>query len=258
MTSNTIRHIGLAFIAVLLLLFPTSFVRHLARLGGHRIAPGARIGFSLVLSRRIYLDSQTRIGHLNIIRNDRLLLRKGAYIGHLNTIHGPVGILLAKRAAIGNRNVVSRAARGVTYGAAVFRLGELSKITASHSIDCTVSVTFGEFSTLAGKGSQIWTHGYVHAMEGAERYRVDGRVCLGRNVYVGSRAIITGGVNISDGIMVGVGTVVSKSISKPGMYVSSAIRYLPKPGDPRARADMEPVTAPGLVETVYRKRDPCA
>lgn len=240
---------------VLCLVLPSFALRFVLRPLGHRINRGARIGFAYVGSDRIYMSAGSKIGHLNVVKVRRVVLRRNAYVGQMNYCSGPFSLLLRERAALGNRNVVTRARLGVSYRPAQLALGELSKITAGHKIDCTNSVLFGPFCTLAGTGSQIWTHGYVHTDSPPERYRVDGRVQLDRNVNIGSRSIITGGVSISDGIMVGAGTTVSKSLSEPGMYVSAALLRQPCPIDPVKRPEMERVTDPALMKTVYRKSD---
>lgn len=240
---------------MLCFVLPSCSLPYVLRPLGHRISPSARIGFAFVGSDRIYMAAGSRIGNLSVVNVRRLVLHRNAQIGRMNYCGGPFSLLLSERAALGNRNIVTRARHGISYGAAQLVLGELSKITAGHKVDCTNSVMIGPFCTIAGTGSQIWTHGYVHTDEPPERYRVDGRVQLGRNVNIGSRSIITGGVNIADDIMVGVGTTISKSLMEPGMYVSAAVRRVPRPVAPDQRPEMERVADPALTEPVYRKRN---
>ncbi|MFG6519367.1 acyltransferase [Sulfitobacter sp. 1A13496] len=201
------------------------------------------------------MAENTRVGHFNLIQVKRLLLKSEARLGHMNFCRGPVSLRLGRGADLGNRNTVSRAPRGVTFGSAQLWLGQGAKITAGHTLDCTQSIQLGNYATLAGKNSQIWTHGYVHEDEAPKRYRVDGRVIIGNNVYLGSSVIVTGGVLICNGVSVGVGSCVTKHLTEPGFYVSGELRMLPKPVDPESRSDMERVTAPELIETVYRKHD---
>lgn len=237
-------------------LLPGILARMALRALGHAIGPGARIGFSLLLVDRLVLQGGARIGHFNFLRLRRLVMRRGSYFGRANLVHGPLSIALSARAAIGNRNKIVRGPIGfVTNGPALLRLGELSKITADHRVDCTSSFWVGDFSTIAGTGTQIWTHGYLHDEQGPGRYRVDGRVVIGNNVYVGSACILTTGVHIADGIIVGTGTTVARSLTEPGMYVSAGLRHLDRPADPDSRSDLEPVDAPLLCERVYVKRD---
>ena len=237
-------------------LLPGSMARVALCVLGHEVGPGARIGFSLLLVDRLVLQEGARIGHFNFLRLRRLVMRQGSYFGRANFVHGPLSIAMATRAAIGNRNKIVRAPIGlVTRGPALLRLGELSKITADHRVDCTSSLWVGDFSTIAGTGTQIWTHGYVHDEQGPGRYRVDGRVVIGSNVYVGSSCILTTGVHIADGIIVGAGTTVARSLTEPGMYVSVGLRRLERPVDPDTRPDLQHVDDPQLCERVYVKRD---
>jgi acetyltransferase-like isoleucine patch superfamily enzyme len=240
-------------VALALALLPTRLVRPFANAAGHRIESGVRIGFSLLLSRHLCLRAGARIGHLNLIATERLVMKSGACLGHMNLCKGPFSIRLAELAAIGNRNHVSRARRGIVHGPAHLVLGRLSKITADHHVDLTDFVRFGHYVTLAGSGSQIWTHGYVHNATGPGRYRVDGAVVLSDNVNIGSRSIVTPGVTVAEGITVGAGVTVARSLTEPGFYVMQALRRLPVPVDPARRADLLLVEGGQLVETVFRK-----
>ncbi len=106
---------------------------------------------------------------------------------------------------------------------------------------------------MAGTDSQVWTHGYVHDREGAGRYRIDGEVKIGANVYIGSRCIVTAGVRIADGAMVGAGTTVARDLPNASLYVAGLLRELPRPPAPEQRSDLELQRQAGLTETVYRK-----
>lgn len=241
--------------AVMCFVFPARVLSYLMRPLGHSISRHAKVGFSLLFVDRLVLEGSSRIGHFNVIAIRRVVLRQNARIEGLNVIRGPLSLVLHREASIGNRNVVARARKGVTYGPAVLRLGERSKITAGHKIDCAASVRFGAFSILAGAGSQLWTHGYVHDEAGPGRYRVDGEIRVGDNVYIGSRAIVTGGVTISNTIQVGAGVTVARSLSEPGMYVSAPVRRLQRPDAPSTRNDMIKVEFPGQLEAIFRKRN---
>jgi acetyltransferase-like isoleucine patch superfamily enzyme len=236
-------------------LLPRPFGPAALNLLGHSVGGRARIGFSLVLADRLVLQDGARIGHLNLLMMRRLVMRSGARMGRRNVVHGPVSIAMGEHALIGNRNKVLRAPQGsVCPGPALFRLGELAGITGDHRVDCTRSVRMDDFSTVAGAGTQIWTHGYVHDQEGPGRYRIDGRVRIGRNVYVGSACVVTAGVSIADGAVVGAGATVARSLSEPGLYVSAGLRRLERPPSPDQRTDLTVVEDEALSERVYVKR----
>ena len=212
--------------AACMLLPPLPGKNLLMRCFGWRIAKGCRLGMSWIEVKRVNLALGARIGYGNIVRVDALHLDSSAYIGHLNQLNGPFIVALKQQAGVGNSNRITRARLGATWGRSMLRLGTWSKITSGHVIDCTRSVRFGDYSTLAGKGSQVWTHGYLHAPAGIDRFRIDGRVHIGSNVYVGSASVINAGVRIGDAITIGSMSCVSSSLATPGLYVGQQLRML--------------------------------
>ncbi len=213
--------------AVICLLLPSRLKPPLLRLLGHRVAGSARIAPSLILVNRLALGAKTRIGPGNFIKARRLLLRERAYIGYGNVILGPFCLGFDPIGALGNRNVVLRTRIPGLSPGAVLWLGEGSKITASHHVDLTRSIRFGAWSTLAGKGSQMWTHGYVHLSEGAARSRVDGRIWIGDNVYIGAASVINPGITIASRVSIGGLSSVASDLLEPGLWVSQKLRHIP-------------------------------
>lgn len=241
--------------AIAIFFLPSFLCRLILRLLGHRIGSQVRIGYSLVLVDRLVLQGTTHIGHFNLLRLRRLVMRQGAYMGRCNVINGPISVSLAERAAIGNNNKIVRGPRNlVTSGPACLRMGELAKITSRHRLDCTTSVSMGAFSTMAGTSSELWTHGYVHDQTGPGRYRIDGQVRIGHNVYIGSASVITAGVTIADGVIIGAGTTVARSLLESGLYVSAGLRKLERPQSPDERPDLTLAKDELLCERVYIKR----
>jgi acetyltransferase-like isoleucine patch superfamily enzyme len=238
----------------LLFWFPTWSVFWLLRLMGHKISHKSRVGFSLLwIDGKLILDAGTSIGHFNVINVDNLSIHKGGYIGGKNSIKGPIEIILQETAAIGNRNNIYRAPLGITYGVSVLELGILSKITGNHRVDCTRSVRFGNYSTLAGHDSQLWTHAYYHDNTGPGRFRLDGEIWIGNNVYIGSRSIINGGIRIEDAITVGSNSCVSKSLLIAGSYVSQPLRFIPQNDQANLRPKFNKVVGHNLCEEVYER-----
>ena len=228
------------YFLALVLLLPSPIAVFCLKLLGFKIGRKVKIGFSLIIVNSITMSDNSSIGHGCICKCDSISMKENSYIGRLNILFGPFTILLSKYAAIGNSNKITRGPRSsATSHRSFLKLGELSKITANHRIDVTRSILFGRFAILAGTNSQIWTHGYVHAEKGPGRYRIDGPVVIGNNVYIGSRSLITSGVKISSSIQIGAGAVVSKSISEKGVYVSQGLRVLPLPPEPDQRLDLK-------------------
>lgn len=238
--------------ALLLAVLPTSIARMLVPSLRRTIAPSARVGFSLVrVSGAMSLAEGARIGHLNVIHVNELTLGPRSRIGHLNRIGGPFRVRLDVHAEIGNTNIVNRGRAGQTT-VSTLALGEWAKITADHRVNMASDVIIGQFSTIAGAGSQIWTHGYVHETEGLGRYRIDGPVVIGDNVYIGSMCFLSMGITIARGVIVGGGTSVARDLTEPGLYVSAGLRQLPRPPEPGTRADLE-VLEDGSGEIAFRK-----
>lgn len=222
--------------AVLILFLPGPLARYVGNRMGYRIAPTARIGLS-------WIDV------------DALEMADGAIIGHGNQIRGPFSIMMDSNAKLGHFNTVSRARLGISVGAATLTMGIWSAVTARHRLDLCQSIHIGHYSTVAGTGSQLWTHGYVHEREGLGRYRIDGAIEIGDNVYVGTMCFISMGVRIASGAIIGGGSAIAKDIAEPGLYVSSPLRMLPRPAEPDTRDDLEPLDKALSCDRVYRKRN---
>jgi acetyltransferase-like isoleucine patch superfamily enzyme len=239
-------------VALLCFFLPSYILRILLKIIGVKIGSNVKIGFSIIMLDKFEIHNKCKIGHFNFINIKTLMMAESSYIGHLNILRGPFSIVLKKRAAIGKNCLIRRSSNGVSYGQSQLILGELTKLTSNHFLDVTRSVTFGDFCTLAGIRSQLWTHGYVHATSGPDRFRVDGEIKIGNNVYIGSGVIINPGVGIADAINIGGNSTVSKSLTKPGMYVSQPLRYLDKDYD-SIKASLTKVTEKGLIEHVFEK-----
>jgi acetyltransferase-like isoleucine patch superfamily enzyme len=222
------------------------------RLLRHRLGPNCRIGWNVLLVDRLSLEDGVRIGSFNFIQCRRLVVRTGGYIESFNFVRGPLSILLGPEAGIGRRNQISRAGHARSVGPASLMLGQLSKITSGHKLDCTRSIRLGEYSTVAGLGSQLWTHGYYHFPTGPGRIRVDGKIVLGNNVYVGSACVVSLGVQIADGIMVGSHSSVSKSLTERGLYVSQPLRRVDLDLEATMRR-LRPIGPKGLPDRVFER-----
>lgn len=221
---------------------------------GHRVHRTARIGPCLVWGTKLALGEGSLIRPLNVIRCRRLVLRAGARVLVGNVIRGPLSVRLGPRSLLGNFNWIGRASAPVTIGPARLFLGELSGLTSRHSIDCTASITIGNFTTFGGRASQLWTHGYVHHLQGAGRYRLDGKITIGNNVYVGSGSCLTAGIRIADGVSVAPLSSVTRSLLEPGLYFGQKLTHVARFPDDRHRGLSQ--VAPGsLEETVYWKPD---
>jgi acetyltransferase-like isoleucine patch superfamily enzyme len=167
---------------------------------GYKIDRSTRIGLSIILADAAVLEAKAVIGHFNYIgRLDRLVLREEALINRYNWITGA------------SRLVESPYFKGKQSRKSDFIVGKGAAIENWHLIDCTDSVEIGEFTVLAGFKSKIITHG-------ADIVRSK-LVCS--PVVIGSYSMLAAGVTIMKGVtiapccIVGVDSVVTKSIREP-------------------------------------------
>lgn len=204
----------------------------LLRLLGHRVENGAVIGCSLVWVDRLLMERGARIGTGNLLNAPRVILRAGAYFQNFNMVSTCAAIVMAKMGAIGNRNQI-KGVPSIGRRRALLSIGIWSKITAGHVVEVSESIIIGNFSTIAGMGTQIWTHGYVHMSEGVARAAVRGAVRIGDNVYIGSMSCLSPGIVIANAVAVGAHSSVSSSLLQPGVYVSQKLRYIEKTPEQR-------------------------
>jgi acetyltransferase-like isoleucine patch superfamily enzyme len=211
---------------------------------GHRVHSTARIRASLLWVPVIRMGPGVRIGWLNLVTVRRLVMHREAYFGSLNAVIGQAGVSLAEKAAIGNRNIISAGKPLSRF--VMLKLGKRSKITASHRVNLGESVFIGADSVIAGAGTQLWTHGFVHLTGGVDRAEVRGRITVGNNVYIGSHSCLGPGIMIGDDISVGSHSSVATSLLEPGVYVSQPLRYIPC--DPEERISRLPeLDRPGRI-----------
>ena len=202
------------------------------------------------------MKKNSKIGHFNLINTKSIQIGEGGYIGNFNSLKGPFEIVLAEKAAIGDGNKCYRAPLGVSYGGSILKLGTLSKITANHRVDCTRSILIGDYTTIAGNDSQLWTHAYYHDKTGPGRFRLDGVIEIGNNTYIGSKCVLNCGITIANNVVVGSNSCISKSLLNPGTYVSQPLRYIEQPLGEDFRVKFVKVEGFKICEEVYeRKKD---
>lgn len=183
---------------------------------GYQLHPTCRIGFSLVLPRKLIMEEGSQIGHLNVCKGLSLLhLQRHAIIGKLNWITGfPTGpsphfshqperrpeLVLGEHAAISNR----------------------------HMIDCTARVVIGRFSTVAGFYSQILTHS-IDLEKGRQSSEP---VEIGEYSFVGTNCVLLGGSTLPSRSVLAAKSLLNKKHSEPqtlyGGVPAKPIKVLPE------------------------------
>lgn len=180
----------------------------------------SRVGaFTVLQARHVSLKSAV-IGPLNLIRIDCLNMSKGSLIGKLNMFSKLKLLELAEDAYILHRNFI-----GGTYGTSVecgreeLLVGRKSQISLSCFFDLSDRITLGQNVVVGGSGTQFWTHGFDH-----RRTRTVAPITIGNNVFIGAASTVVQDVHVCEDVTIGAGTVVHRSITAPGLYVSNSLR----------------------------------
>jgi acetyltransferase-like isoleucine patch superfamily enzyme len=160
----------------------------LRRALGWQIGYGVRIGFSLILADRVWLGSNTVIGHFNTFRKLRLLeIGSDTQIGNFNDfMAGPH-----------------------TGWPASLRIGDHAHLTSHHYLDCSGGIHIGAWSLIGGRDAQFWTHFY-HA--GTIHRR---RLSIGERCYICARATLVY-CHLPDDCIVAAGAVVNGDFRDAG------------------------------------------
>jgi acetyltransferase-like isoleucine patch superfamily enzyme len=182
----------------------------LSKIFGWQIHPRAKIGFSLILIEKVVLSEEARIGHFNTIRSfDALIMGEYSKIGNNNYMTG-----------IGSRSKKHFTTEPMRI--AELRLGTHSSITGRHFIDCCNLVEIGDFSIVAGAGSQILTH----AIDIRENRQRSAPVRIGKYCFVGTGSVILRGAQLPDYSVLSANSTLSKAYDAT-YYIYSGVPAQP-------------------------------
>jgi acetyltransferase-like isoleucine patch superfamily enzyme len=156
---------------------------------GWNVARDAYVGLSYIGADAVTLGPGSRIGHFNIVRNVQILdVGARAYIKDFNHIFGctPEGM----------------------YGERAFRVGDDAHIMSRHFFEVGGAITLGDRVTVAGRGTQIYSHTLV-TPQGFHEWKV-GDVVIGdgAKVFAGAILILC---HVPQDAIVAAGAVLTKS-----------------------------------------------
>lgn len=80
-------------------------------------------------------------------------------------------------------------------------------------------ITIGENTTIAG-GVELVTHDNSISKVLPNTTDLFGRITIGKNYFIGARAVVLYGVTIADNVIVAAGSVVTKSITESNVIVA--------------------------------------
>jgi acetyltransferase-like isoleucine patch superfamily enzyme len=86
-------------------------------------------------------------------------------------------------------------------------MGAAAVIGERHYVDAGAGVELGKYASLAGRGTQVWTH--HRRRRHPEREIERAPVRIGERAYIGPRAVLLPGVELAEGVTVAPGAIVS-------------------------------------------------
>ncbi len=165
----------------------------------YKIHSKAKIGLSWIFPDHLIMDEYSRIGSLTICKNIKLLhLGKESKLGSLNWITGfPLGTNSKHFASEVNR-------------IPQLLIKDYAAITGKHFIDCTNSITIGEYTTVAGIKSQLLTHSINLKTSKQESSPIE----IGKYCFIGTSCVFLRGSKIPDYSIVGAMSLVNKQFNE--------------------------------------------
>ena len=154
----------------------------LLKLYGYEIHETSRIGLAWVFPDKLVMEAHSSIGHLTVCKGMRLVhLEEHASLGRLNWVSGFPANHPKHFAQVKGRDPA-------------LLLGRHSAVTNRHLIDCTDTVSIGEFSILAGFRSQILTH----SVNIESSRQSSSPIHVGAYCFVGTDCVLLGGSVLPD------------------------------------------------------------
>lgn len=213
---------------------------------GYKINNKSHIGWLNYIDCLECLITDAKIGFLNYIKTERLVMSANASILYANRFKYLFSLKLEDGSKIRSSNVIigfnQKENPYKEYSS--FELGKNSLLVAHHYMDATDTIKIGENVVFGGIHTKVWTHGFD-----VWRTQVQAPVHIHDNVYIGAGVSILQGVEIASETIIGASTVVSKSIMKGGFYISN---QLVKKSNCQSYGDREGVVKSGKAN-YYRK-----
>ncbi len=168
---------------------------------GYELHPTAAIGWSWVYPGKLVMAEHSSIGHGNVIIHlDRVEFGESATMARGNWVTGYPG-----------------------HGAAHFchqtdrhpelLVGKHSAITKNHHLDCTDAIRIGDFSTVAGYGSQFLTHS-IDLVANRQNSRP---IMIGSYTFVGTQCTVLGGAKLPDRCVLGAKSLLNRAFDEACM-----------------------------------------
>ena len=124
----------------------------------------------------------------------------------------------------------AKVGRNVKFYGNPFVMGYYTRLTIGDGCFVNEGVVFNSRDEIK-IGNHVHLSSYCKIYTGTIDYQdwkthLSAPVSIGNNCAIASGAIIVGGVDICDDVLVAAGSVVTKSIDKPGLYAGNPARFI--------------------------------
>jgi acetyltransferase-like isoleucine patch superfamily enzyme len=171
----------------------------LIRFFKYEIHPSAKIGYSWIYPKKLIMNSNSKIGNLNIaVHLDLISIGKYSSISRGNWITGFPSKTNSKHFS----HQTERESK--------LLIGEHSAITKNHHIDCTSTITIGNFVTIAGYNSQLLTHS-INILENRQD---SSPIIIGDYCFVSTNVVVLGGAHLPSYSVLGAKAMLNKKMNQ--------------------------------------------
>lgn len=164
------------------------------------------------------VDPSAHIGPIVVVGLGKLQAGPKSFLGAGTVLKDLKQVRLGADSFVGKWNVISSAAPLNEHlsDSGTLVIGDSAGITSRHTLDCSGSIELRAFSILAGHGSEVLTH----SIDLTENVQTARRITIGERVFVGTRAVLLGGVTIPDRSVVAAGAVVAAGEFAEGSLIA--------------------------------------
>ena len=164
---------------------------------------------------KYHIAKNVSIGFGTVINCGALEIGQGSTIGNLVRIKNIDCMKIGEKSLVNSSCMFCGPIEALKTYQRDVSIGHHANIQCGHYFDVVAPITMKDYVTIAGKGTQMFTHSFD-----IEGNRLDGAIEIENHVYIGSSCIINLGVQIGNNIVLQAGTVVNKSIEESGVYAS--------------------------------------
>lgn len=178
------------------------------------IDPTARIGFSWIYPKKLFMGKNSKITHFTVAINlEKIVLNDNSIIDRQNWITGfPLNSKYDHF-----KFEIERKPELI--------IGQHSAITKKHHIDCTNKIQIGDFTTIAGYNSQFLTHS-INILNNRQESK---EIIIGDFCFIGSNVVILGGSVLPNYSVLGSMSMLNKVfINEYSLYAGNPAREIKK------------------------------